>query len=204
MDDSGEFAVCENCGMKFMRERIKKMVVELSGPVQVDGIASTDSLIMRAREFERSSNIDQAMAYYNRVLDLDPMNTEAKERFNVLNLIKQAKQLESSHNLSEALVYYKKVLDLEPNNVEANESFNTINDMLCESITVIEAPMPGAIISVIKNTGDVVAEGEVVLTLEAMKMENEIVAPVAGTIDKIKVAKGMSVKAYDYLYSIKE
>ena len=69
--------------------------------------------------------------------------------------------------------------------------------------TVIESPMPGTIIDLIKKPGDEVADSEVVLILEAMKMENEIVAPRAGVIDAIPVVKGSSVNAGDVLFSIK-
>ena len=69
--------------------------------------------------------------------------------------------------------------------------------------TTVESPMPGTILNVIKNPGDAVTEGEVVLILEAMKMENEIVSTAAGTIDTIAVAKGASVNAGDLLFSIK-
>ena len=68
---------------------------------------------------------------------------------------------------------------------------------------VVESPMPGTIMDVLKKAGDAVANGEVVLILEAMKMENEIVAPNAGTIDSIAVGKGASVNAGDILFSIK-
>jgi len=68
---------------------------------------------------------------------------------------------------------------------------------------VVESPMPGTITNVIKKPGDPVADGEVVLVLEAMKMENEIVAPHAGVVDTIAVAKGAAVNAGDALFSIK-
>ena len=55
------------------------------------------------------------------------------------------------------------------------------------------APMPGTILSVDKNVGDTVAEGDVIMILEAMKMENEMVAPCAGTIKQILVSKGSTV-----------
>ena len=60
--------------------------------------------------------------------------------------------------------------------------------------TKVVAPMPGAILSVSKNVGDSVASGEVIMILEAMKMENEIVAPVAGTIKQLLVQKGSTVE----------
>ena len=67
----------------------------------------------------------------------------------------------------------------------------------------VESPMPGTILEVLKQAGEAVKDGEVVLILEAMKMENEIVAPQAGTIDAIAVAKGAAVNAGDLLFSIK-
>ncbi|MDR1796998.1 MAG: biotin/lipoyl-binding protein [Clostridiales Family XIII bacterium] len=69
--------------------------------------------------------------------------------------------------------------------------------------TVIEAPMPGTILDVLVKAGDAVAADQVLLILEAMKMENEIVAPAAGTVDTVAVAKGASVGAGDVLVSIK-
>ena len=69
--------------------------------------------------------------------------------------------------------------------------------------TVVESPMPGTIMNVMKKAGDSVANGDVVLILEAMKMENEIVSPAAGVIDTVAVTKGTAVNAGDLLFSIK-
>ncbi|MCD8499341.1 MAG: acetyl-CoA carboxylase biotin carboxyl carrier protein subunit [Clostridiales bacterium] len=66
----------------------------------------------------------------------------------------------------------------------------------------LTAPMPGTIISVLKKVGDKVAEGEVVCILEAMKMENEVVAAIAGTVGQVLVAKGSVVKTGDPLVMI--
>ena len=60
--------------------------------------------------------------------------------------------------------------------------------------TKVIAPMPGAILSVAKNVGDSVNAGDVIVVLEAMKMENDIVAPCAGTIKQITVQKGTTVE----------
>lgn len=67
----------------------------------------------------------------------------------------------------------------------------------------IKAPMPGTILGVKVNTGDVVKKGQVLLILEAMKMENEIVAPNDGTVASVNVSKGTSVNAGDVLLSLK-
>ena len=58
----------------------------------------------------------------------------------------------------------------------------------------VKSPMPGNILSVNVNVGDTVAEGQVLMILEAMKMENEIVAPQDGTVATINVAVGDSVE----------
>lgn len=62
--------------------------------------------------------------------------------------------------------------------------------------------MPGTIVNVKVAAGQKVAEGDVVVVLEAMKMENDIVAPCAGTIASIAVKKGDSVNSNDLLVVI--
>ena len=59
----------------------------------------------------------------------------------------------------------------------------------------VNAPMPGKILSVKAAVGQAVKKGEVILVLEAMKMENEVVAPEDGTVASIDVAVGDSVEA---------
>ncbi len=67
---------------------------------------------------------------------------------------------------------------------------------------VVAAPMPGKILSVKSQAGASVKKGEVILILEAMKMENEIVAPQDGTVASINVATGDSVEAGDTLATL--
>ncbi len=59
----------------------------------------------------------------------------------------------------------------------------------------VNAPMPGKVLKVSASNGQAVKKGEVLLILEAMKMENEIVAPQDGTVASINVAVGDSVEA---------
>ncbi len=63
----------------------------------------------------------------------------------------------------------------------------------------VKAPMPGKILEVRVKEGDSVSEGDVLLILEAMKMENEIMAPVAGTVKAIYVSPGQMVETDDLL-----
>ncbi|MCR5754448.1 MAG: acetyl-CoA carboxylase biotin carboxyl carrier protein subunit [Acetatifactor sp.] len=59
----------------------------------------------------------------------------------------------------------------------------------------VNAPMPGKILEIKANAGTAVKKGQVILLLEAMKMENEVVAPEDGTIASINVSAGDSVEA---------
>ncbi len=66
----------------------------------------------------------------------------------------------------------------------------------------INAPMPGKVLSVKASAGTAVTKGQVIMILEAMKMENEIVAPQDGTIASIDVSEGASVEAGTVLASL--
>ena len=63
------------------------------------------------------------------------------------------------------------------------------------------APMPGTVLKVNVNNGDTVASGDVILILEAMKMENEIVAPCAGKVT-LNVKAGETVDTDALLASV--
>lgn len=66
----------------------------------------------------------------------------------------------------------------------------------------IPSPMPGTILKVLVAVGDQVAENQPLLILEAMKMENEIVASSAGTVSAIHVSPGQVVNPGDGLITI--
>ena len=59
---------------------------------------------------------------------------------------------------------------------------------------VVKSPMPGNILKINVTQGQTVAEGDVLIVLEAMKMENEIVATKSGTVAQIAVSKGAVVE----------
>ena len=66
----------------------------------------------------------------------------------------------------------------------------------------INAPMPGTINDVRVKAGDSVKKGQILLILEAMKMENEIMASCDGTISQVNISKGASVSSGDVLVTI--
>lgn len=67
----------------------------------------------------------------------------------------------------------------------------------------VKAPMPGNILSVNVKVGDAVKKGQVVMILEAMKMENEILSPVDGTVSAVFVQQGATVNPDAALCSIR-
>ena len=67
--------------------------------------------------------------------------------------------------------------------------------------TPVKAPMPGNVLDIKVSNGQAVKEGDLVVVLEAMKMENEIFAPCAGTVTVV-AAKGSTVNTGDVLVTL--
>ncbi|RUT77841.1 biotin/lipoyl-containing protein [Ancylomarina longa] len=68
--------------------------------------------------------------------------------------------------------------------------------------SVVKAPLPGSIIKIDVAVGDTVNPGDTLLVMEAMKMENNVLAEKAGTVKAIKVAVGDSVLQEDVLVEL--
>ena len=69
--------------------------------------------------------------------------------------------------------------------------------------TSVKAPMPGTINAIKVKAGDTVSRGQVLAVLEAMKMENEIMADTDGTVASVAVAQGQSVNTGDVILTLK-
>lgn len=68
--------------------------------------------------------------------------------------------------------------------------------------TAVESPMVGKILKIEKQVGDRVEEDDVVVVMEAMKMEIPVVAPIAGVVTELKVTVGQAVEAEQVLVVI--
>lgn len=66
----------------------------------------------------------------------------------------------------------------------------------------ITAPMPGTIVDIMVKVGDSVEKGQLVAVLEAMKMETEILAPDAGTVTEVHIAKSATVNLGDAIVTL--
>ena len=90
------------------------------------------------------------------------------------------------------------------------EAVSEINDKIKEpskeekptELNQIVAPIAGKVVSVKVNVGDHVSKGQVVVVIEAMKLENEVVSPFDGEVKEIKVTKSSQVNNKDVLVLI--
>jgi len=71
--------------------------------------------------------------------------------------------------------------------------------ILAEGRQQVTAPMPGKVIRVLVKAGEVVAAGQGIVVVEAMKMQNEVKSPKAGCVEKLLVSDGQAVNAGDAL-----
>ena len=76
---------------------------------------------------------------------------------------------------------------------------NTVKPLTSSGISKINAPLPGVVIDVKVKEGDVVKTDDVLLTMEAMKMENNVLAEKDGTIKSVKVSAGDNLLQGDLL-----
>lgn len=130
MDISGEFAVCESCGMRHSKNRVQQKVQEIKGTVKVEGIANVDNLLLRAEQFFEQGDRDsllKAYTYCEQILDLSPgleKVLELQKRIDVKDfvlLIKSNKgfyssPLDTRYDLNEKGSFWK-LKQADPNNI---------------------------------------------------------------------------------------
>lgn len=100
-------------------------------------------------------------------------------------------------------VYQVSVEEVDEATAKKNEGTTQTNQPIQKESSIsnvssgieVKAPMPGTIINVTVQSGEKVKAGQVLCILEAMKMENEIVAPEDGTVSEVMVSKDTAVEA---------
>lgn len=90
-----------------------------------------------------------------------------------------------------------------PKDTNVNVVNPAVQKQTVNNTGAVVAPMPGTVIKIEKNVGDAVKAGDLVLILEAMKMENEITAPADGTIAVMNCTAGGTVAGGDILFEVK-
>ncbi len=105
---------------------------------------------------------------------------------------------------SEFVIYLNgKVLETQVLSALQDKAANLIQSKSTKhSLTIVKSPMPGMILKIRKNVGDEIIQGESVIILEAMKMENDIRSQVSGKIKDINVKEGQAVEKSVMLFSI--
>jgi pyruvate carboxylase subunit B len=73
---------------------------------------------------------------------------------------------------------------------------------ITQSAADVQAPMPGLVVNVLVQPGDIVTQNQTVAVLEAMKMENDLPAPTAGTVKEVRINKGQTVDQGEVLIVI--
>ena len=68
----------------------------------------------------------------------------------------------------------------------------------------VPSPIQGQVVNIKVKPGDKVKKGDVLLIIEAMKLENEVVSPFEGTVAQILVTKGQNVKAKEAIVTIEQ
>lgn len=85
------------------------------------------------------------------------------------------------------------------NNTPVSQASITADNIKGESV---KSPMPGTILEIKAKIGEKIKKGQLIIVLEAMKMENEIFAPSDGVVAQIYVGKGSSVSTNEILMAI--
>jgi biotin carboxyl carrier protein len=87
------------------------------------------------------------------------------------------------------------------NSASMGESVQSESSIISGKVSVT-SPMPGKVIRILKHLNDSVKEGEGVIVVEAMKMENELKSPKNGKVSEIKVSEGKTVESGEVLVVI--
>lgn len=88
---------CQSCGVQYSKNEVQKLLVEITGKVEIDHSEEIDNLLTRAQQFIEQNDIPKALEYFNKVLDLNP---EEKTALHMVDTIKKEQHREKESNLS--------------------------------------------------------------------------------------------------------
>ncbi|GAB1371059.1 hypothetical protein MASR1M45_11210 [Candidatus Kapaibacterium sp.] len=111
---------------------------------------------------------------------------------NIFESIKENKKIfvaKDSKHIYAMIDGFQYILDLKPDDFIYHEGDKLSDD----THDFIYAPMPGSIVQILVNEGDVVAQGTPVIIIEAMKMETKLYSSISGRINKVNCSRGMQV-----------
>lgn len=100
------------------------------------------------------------------------------------------------------VVIVRKDINTKAGNERVKENFKPVEESKRPSAKIIKSPLPGNIIKVNVNEGDVIKEGDVLMIMESMKMENNILAEHDGKIVKVVAPAGKVVLQDEVLFEI--
>lgn len=146
--------------------------------------------------------LDKIYQVENGTIDAQAINWDLLDNGdNTFHIIKNAKTYKAS--LIEKDETGKKMIIAVNGNeytIDIKDKFDILledlgmSNMTSTKLKDIKAPMPGLVLNISAKVGDTIEKGDVILILEAMKMENVLKAPGEGTIKSIKISEGQAVE----------
>lgn len=106
------------------------------------------------------------------------------------------------HVEKEEAIASPKIAAVKPSSSAAADFVDAPQQPLTGNAGSIKSPLPGSVMKIKVQEGQAVKAGDVLITLEAMKMENEIMAPATGTVKKIYVTEGKAVQQGEALIDL--
>ncbi|MDR5659116.1 biotin/lipoyl-containing protein [Serpentinicella sp. ANB-PHB4] len=97
----------------------------------------------------------------------------------------------------------KNIMSEKPSASKSGQGTNVASLEMQRGSTIIESPMPGNVWKILVKEGETVKVGQVLVILEAMKMENEITSPKDGVVATVDVKEGIAVGGGDLLVTLK-